>query len=251
MSLQKCYLCNLIAPLENPKRSPLAFPPIFRYTIPMLHLIPSLFLLLKVSSPTIAIAATQALPPLLEQVHAEYKKAAGIEAKFEQLTDVKATKQKKIAQGKIWIKHPNQLRWETLSPDPSILISDGKTFWFYTPPFEKGERGQVLIKKTAQVQTQFLNALLSGSFDFGRADTAIETKSANVFLLRPKKGTAGDVLTAEVTINAVTHKIDRVVLVNASGNTTEINLQEIKLPSKLDDSLFHFVPDHNTDKIAE
>lgn len=195
-----------------------------------------------------AHAAT--LPPLMQQVQSEYQKAAGIEAQFEQLTDVKATKQKKKAQGKIWIKRPNRLRWETISPDPNILISDGKTFWFYTPPFEKGERGQVIIKKSAQVQTQFLNALLSGSFDFGKSEASIQAKG-NTFLLKPKKGTAGDVETAEVTLNETSHKIEKVVLEHSSGNRTEIKLQDVKLTSQLDDKLFRFVPDRNTDKITE
>jgi outer membrane lipoprotein carrier protein len=207
--------------------------------------------LLLIGSVGSAAASAATLPKLMQDVQNEYQKAAGIEAQFDQLTDVKATKQKKKAEGKIWIKRPNKLRWETINPDPNILISDGKTFWFYTPPFDKGERGQVIIKKSAQVQTQFLNALLSGSFDFGKTDTSIETKGINTFLLKPKKGTAGDVEVAEVTINETSHKIEKVVLDHSSGNRTEIKLQEIKLQPQLDDKLFRFTVDKNTDKIVE
>src|SRR5947207_1859057 len=84
-------------------------------------------------------AIENSLPLALRNVQAEYKKSAGIEAQFEKFTEIKATKQKKNTQGKIWIKRPDKLRWETLNPDPNILISDGKTFWFYTPPFDKGD----------------------------------------------------------------------------------------------------------------
>ncbi len=197
-----------------------------------------------------ASSESTVLPPLLQSVQAEYQKSAGIEARFEQITDIKATKQKKKAEGKIWIKRPNKLRWETINPDPNILISDGKTFWFYTPPFEKGERGQVLVKKSAQVQTQFLNALLSGSFDFGK-ETRVEPQGKNVFWLRPKAGTAGDVETAQVTIHESSHKIEKVILVHTSGNQTEINLKEIKLTSSLEEKLFRFTLDHNTDQLEE
>ncbi len=192
-----------------------------------------------------------ALPTLLGQVQAEYQKSAGISARFEERIQVKATKQNKKMEGRIWIKRPNKLRWETMIPDPNILVSDGKTYWFYTPPFEKGERGQVIIKKSAQVQTQFLNALLSGSFDFGKTRTTIEQKSDNVFLLEPQKGTAGDVKTAEVTINPKSKKIEKVVLSHTSGNITEIELKEIELSAALDEKLFKFVPDRNTDKLSE
>ena len=202
------------------------------------------------NSSTVGLVAHGALPDLLQKVQETYRKQGGVEATFDQVTDVKSTRQSKKAQGKIWIKRPNQLRWETLNPDPNILVSDGKTFWFYTPPFEKGERGQVIIKKTKQVQTQFLNALLSGSFDFGK-ETQIEELGRGRFMLKPKNGTAGDVETAEISIGVTSAKIESVVLTHSSGNRTEIKLQNIQLKSKLDEKLFRFVPDRNTDRIQE
>ncbi len=202
-------------------------------------------------STAVCAPAQAALPVLLEQVQKEYKKSAGVEAEFEQFTKIKSTKSEKKAQGRIWIKHPNKIRWETISPDQNILISDGKFFWFYTPPFEKGDRGQVIIKKTAQVQTRFLNALLSGSFDFADAKTTVESKSPTVFLLKPSVGTTGDVKTAEVTINPLTKKIEKVALIHTSGNETSIELKGIRLVKNLADGLFQYVPDRNTDQIRE
>ncbi len=191
------------------------------------------------------------LPALLQEVQTQYQKSSGVQAQFDQVTDIKATKQVKKAKGRIWIQRPNKLRWETLEPDPNILVSDGKTFWFYTPPFDKDERGQVIVKKTKQVQTQFLNALLSGSFDFGNGATSIEEKGKDAFILKPKAGTAGDVLTAMITINPESRMITQVFLTHTSGNTTEIKLREINLSSKFDEKLFKFVPDKHTDQIVE
>jgi outer membrane lipoprotein carrier protein len=199
------------------------------------------------ASPTPAVNTK--LPEALAQVQAEYQKASGIQARFDQVTQVKATKQVKKALGRIWIKRPNKVRWETLEPDANILVSDGKTFWFYTPPFDKGERGQVLIRKSGQVQTKFLNALLSGSFDFEGGQ--ITTLSANVFKLIPKKGTAGDVMTAVIEVGPTTHKIEKVSLTHSSGNETQIKLKEIKITSDIPDSMFKFTPDRNTDQMTE
>ena len=195
--------------------------------------------------------AEEKLPTLLLGVQTQYQKSSGVQAEFTQTTDIKATKQIKRTKGRIWIKRPNKLRWETLEPDPNILVSDGKTFWFYTPPFDKDERGQVIIKKTAQVQTQFLNALLSGSFDFKKGTTSIETRGSSAFLLKPKSGTAGDVIIAQITIDPTQFTITEVVLTHTSGNQTTIKLQQINLNAKLDDKLFKFVPDRRTDKINE
>ena len=191
------------------------------------------------------------LPPLLQEVQTQYQKSSGVQAEFTQSTDIRATKQVTHAKGRIWIKRPNKLRWETLEPDPNILVSDGKTFWFYTPPFDQDERGQVIIKKTAQVQTQFLNALLSGSFDFEKGSTSIETRGTNAFLLKPKSGTAGDVQIAQITIDPTKHTISEVILTHTSGNQTTIKLQQINLNAKFDEKLFKFVPDRKTDKVYE
>lgn len=191
------------------------------------------------------------LPGLLQEVQAQYQKSAGIQAQFTQSTEIKATRQNKKAKGRIWIKRPGKLRWETLEPEPNILVSDGKLFWFYTPPFEAGERGQVIVRKKAQVQTQFLNALLSGSFEFGKGAVRIEEKGDKDFVLRPKPGTAGDVQSAEIEIDPGKKTITRVILTHTSGNLTRISLEEIHLVSKLEDSLFRFVADQNTDKFVE
>lgn len=198
-----------------------------------------------------SFAQTTPLPSALQAVQLEYQKSAGVTAEFEQLTDIKATKSKKTAQGRIWIKRPDKIRWETLNPDPNILISDGKTFWFYTPPFEKGERGQVIIKKSAQVQTRFLNALLSGTFDFGKGQAEITEKSKSVFLLKPKAGTAGDVSLATLILASTGNKIEQVILDHTSGNRTEIRLKEIRLTGSLEEKLFRYTHDKNTDKIVE
>ncbi|MBU6375365.1 MAG: outer membrane lipoprotein chaperone LolA [Bdellovibrionales bacterium] len=210
-----------------------------------------LLALLVVMPPRFGIASEASLPPLLQEVQAQYQKSAGIQAEFTQSTEIRATRQTKKAQGRIWIKRPGKLRWETLEPDPNILVSDGKVYWFYTPPFDTGERGQVIIRKKSQVQTQFLNGLLSGTFEFGKGAVAITEKAKNIFLLKPRVGTAGDVSVAEVEIETIKKMISRVTLTHTSGNTTRIELQEISLASKLEDSLFRFTIDKNTDKIVE
>ena len=211
----------------------------------------ALFALLAGPMTNSGLAAESPLPPLLQEVQAQYQKSAGIQAQFTQSTEIKATRQTKKAQGRIWIKRPGKLRWETLEPDPNILVSDGKVYWFYTPPFDTGERGQVIIRKKSQVQTQFLNGLLSGTFDFGKGAVTVAEKTKNIFLLKPKTGTAGDVSIAEVEIESAKKMISRVTLTHTSGNTTRIELQEISLVSKLEDSLFRFTVDKNTDKIVE
>ncbi|MFB6422015.1 MAG: outer membrane lipoprotein chaperone LolA [Candidatus Malihini olakiniferum] len=41
------------------------------------------------------------------------------------------------SQGELWLKRPNLFNWKTTIPDESVLISDGKTLWFYNPFLEQ------------------------------------------------------------------------------------------------------------------
>lgn len=40
-------------------------------------------------------------------------------------------------EGELWLKRPNLFNWQTTSPDESVLVSDGKTLWFYNPFVEQ------------------------------------------------------------------------------------------------------------------
>ncbi len=39
--------------------------------------------------------------------------------------------------GDLSIKRPNLFRWKTATPDESLLVSDGKTVWYYSPFVEQ------------------------------------------------------------------------------------------------------------------
>ena len=126
------------------------------------------------------------LPLLLKQVEAKYQKAQTLSAEFTQKNENVTLGQTKNNTGKIYFKRPHKVRWETLEPDKSILIGNGKTFWFYTPPFEEGERGQVIKKAAAQVQSKLANALLSGSFSMIQ-DMVIQPQGSARFSTYPAK----------------------------------------------------------------
>lgn len=202
------------------------------------------------ASPGPAAAAKRKLPPLLESVELKYGAASSIVADFTQVNESAATGQKKTSSGVIMIKRPNRLRWETHQPDRNVLVSDGRKFWFYTPPFDEDERGQVIERKSAEVQSKLANALIAGSFSATR-EMKIEEKGANRFLIIPKKGTAGTVAQAEIEVEPAKKLIQKVILQHQGGNRSEITLNKIDLSQDLRDEMFVFVPPPNTDRVTE
>ena len=194
--------------------------------------------------------AGTSLPPLLHEVEAKYKAAATLSADFQQINDNKLLSKKKKTSGKIFVKRPSKIRWETSAPDASLLVNDGKKIWFYTPPFEEGERGQVVLKDVSQVQSQLASALLSGAFSVAKNMT-IRQESPSLFLLTPKAGTAGTVSQATLQIDSERKLITQVILLHKGGNRTEISLTQIDLGPTLKEDLFQFKTPPHTDLIQE
>lgn len=130
--------------------------------------------------------ATETFPLILKEIEEEYSKKGTLSANFIQLNENPALQQKKTTVGKLMVKIPDKVRWETEKPDQNLLIGDGKRFWYYTPPFDETERGQYIEKKSSQVQSKFASAILSGSFS-GVKNMKTVQKSSKEFILYPKK----------------------------------------------------------------
>lgn len=192
--------------------------------------------------------ATASLPPLLREVEVMYSKSPTLSAKFSQLTDSVTMTQKKKSSGNLFVKRPSKVRWETNEPDVSLFVSDGSNTWFYTPPFDAEERGQLVERKASETQSKLTTALLTGSFSINK-DMKFRQKTPFRYSLTPKPGSAGTVIEAIIDIDAKDKLIKKVTLEHSGGNHTEIRLSEIKLGTALKDALFTFKAPPNTDRV--
>jgi outer membrane lipoprotein carrier protein len=188
------------------------------------------------------------MPALLIEVEKKYAAAKQFSAEFTQAKELFALKQTKNSSGKIYIRFPNLLRWETLKPDPTTLVGDGKKYWVYTPPFDPSENGQVIVQDALEVQSDVATALLSGSFSKLKGLQIHELKNSE-FKIMPRPGTAGDVNEATLTVDRKSRTIRKVVLKHRGGNVTKLELSEIKLADAIPDAQFKFVPPPKTDVI--
>lgn len=182
------------------------------------------------------------------EIEKKYTQAGTISAHFSQSEDNKTLGKKKVSTGTIQVKRPGKIRWETEKPDPNLLVSNGKIFWFYTPPFDEGEPGQLIERKASEVQSQIATALLSGEFSKVKG-IRVQKKSDASFIITPKAGTAGTVLRALIELDLAQLLIQKVTLFHRGGNTAEITLSQIELGNPLKDDLFQFKAPPNTDRV--
>ena len=84
-------------------------------------------------------------------------------ANFEESIISLATGKEKKSFGKIDYKFPGHIRFEIVSPNASLFVSNPQRSWYYVPPFVEGEQGQVTIQKSSKLPlTKFLDSIKDG-----------------------------------------------------------------------------------------
>ncbi|MBS0847789.1 outer membrane lipoprotein chaperone LolA [Citrobacter sp. JGM124] len=95
-------------------------------------------------------------------------------------------------QGDLWVKRPNLFNWHMMQPDESILVSDGKTLWFYNPFVEQVSANWL---KDVTSNTPFMLIARNQASDWGQYNIK---QNGDDFVLTPKDG-AGNL--KQFTIN--------------------------------------------------
>jgi outer membrane lipoprotein carrier protein len=208
---------------------------------------------LEILSPLSSWAKT---PALLTEVEKQYSTSGSFQAHFEQVEFSAAFGEKKQSQGHLVWKSPNRLRWETTSPERSLIVSNGKTVWIYTPPFDDTENGQVIIKKAAEVKSRLLDALLAGKFSAAvRQGLNIEKAGNREFKLKPparkKKGPSGALKQVTVQIAPEKPTITKVSLEYDDGNQSTISFTNIEMGVSLPADSFNFKVPPRTDILKD
>ncbi|NBU19842.1 outer membrane lipoprotein carrier protein LolA [bacterium] len=191
------------------------------------------------------------LPDTLLAIEKKYKKAGTLEADFSQVNEnSNLSQRKKLSSGKLQLRFPSQVRWDTQKPDRNLLVSDGQTFWYYTPPFDSDDQGQLIEKRASQVQSELAQDLLSASFSAIKS-AKLSQESSTRFLITPHAGRGGNVKEAVLEIDPKGLMIRKVILFYTGGNRSEITLSNIELGKPLLEELFHFKAPANTEMVRE
>lgn len=197
---------------------------------------------------TVSAAFGSSCPPIVKETEAIYQQKKTVTADFEQKTISKALGTEEVSRGHVRLQRPDKIRWETQTPSENLLVSDGKKFWYYTPPFNPGEPGQLIERKASEEKSKLAYALLSGRFSAVK-DVHCEKIDESTVSLTPKKGSAGSVQKLRVRFGSsgkLEKTIQWVELVHSNGDQVSIQLSNVVLGEKLDAKAFKFEKQKNT-----
>ena len=199
----------------------------------------------------VAVAASslvaQAAPPSLAEVIGKVDAAkASVETlagEFTQKNKVKLFKQELNSKGLLYFRKPRQIRWEYLSPDPSVMILDGNKATLTTP----GAAPQVFdLDKDATMRAifdQLLTWLGPGSLAAARDQydmAAAGTAAAPALALTPKPQSeiARAFSRIELRLDPRTWLMKSIVLVEKSGDEKQIDFTRLATNAKLPPDAF-------------
>ncbi|MDO8447105.1 MAG: outer membrane lipoprotein chaperone LolA [Deltaproteobacteria bacterium] len=217
------------------------------------------------------------LNDVVSKVENNYKNIVAFRGSFNQTATLKTLNKAQQAQGDIFYKKPNKVKWQYMSPTEQEIISDGKTIWMYFPEnrqvyiYDLTDTFNQEVSNQGQIPGNFLTSLGNLSRDFNvqwgtprdrdeQGNYMIElvpkrpiVNVRNIFIVVPREITTASSSTFPVLASTV---------YDSYGNMTNIEFVNIEVLETADetvaskkrgwtlpDSMFTYLPPANVEII--
>lgn len=187
-------------------------------------------------------SAAVGLDQIVERVERTYAAAGDLTARFKQTSTITAAGQVQQATGTLTAKRPGKMRWEYAEPEARLFVTDGKTFWAYSP-----EDKQVIISEVGGALGATPLAFLMGSGTLRKEFQVREVRHAGtggktaLLDLKPIKPDAS-VTRMVLEVDLASSLIVQATVFDALGNTIVLALSDQKLNAGVPESRFTFTP---------
>lgn len=136
--------------------------------------------------------------------------------------------------GKIAVKKPNLVSWETQYPEESLIVSDGDTLWFFDPFIEQATAYRV---DASVANTPIL--LLTSSDEGLWAQYSVSQSNTEHFLIHANDPNSR-VKTLELNFIADSATLESFSILDTTGQLSVIKLSDVTMDEQLPLGLFNF-----------
>jgi outer membrane lipoprotein carrier protein len=164
-------------------------------------------------------------------------------AEFEQMTRTEQSVTSEVSQGQFYVEKPGKFRWETYTPFPQTIVSDGEFVWIYDPDLEQATRKPVQ-SADANGAAMILNGDVDGlneEYEIHQSDTSASTQ---MFELTPRSDQSSF---QKIRIYFNEGVMSELLLEDVLGQQTTIMMQKPVINPDMEESLFHFDPPAGVD----
>lgn len=192
----------------------------------------------------ITVSAVAAEPVV--ELSALLNKMQSASGQFEQSLRDSEDKLLQASQGKFLVKKPGKFLWDTQSPFPQLLVSNGKRLWLYDPDLEQASLNNV-DHKTRETPALLLSGDAAKIGDRFAVKRALDNANGlAVYDLRAKDEHANF---GHISATFKGETLVRMRFEDKLKNQTEFVFEQVVINPTLDDSLFEFTPPPGTDVI--
>lgn len=175
------------------------------------------------------------------RVQANYEKVRSFRARFKQDYWVKAYDQRKKSQGAVVFARPGKMSWSYDDPKGNRVVSDGKLLRVYEEgakqlfeqPVDKSQYPQALGFLTGESK-------LAETFTFEGNEGASMSFPGGVVLVATPRQPLATVQKVLLYVDAATHYVRRVLLLDAQGNRNRFDFDDVKLDDAVEPREFQF-----------
>ncbi len=147
------------------------------------------------------------------------------------------------ARGEVVFAKPGRMRWRYTSPEPSLVVSNGKLLWIYDPTADEAQElavGEAFLSGTA-IQFLLGEGELSESFEVGARGCG---EAAVTLELLPREPASYEKL--ELVVSAETGALRETHIFDLFGNQTHVTFESLRTNTKPEAELFTFQPGPQT-----
>ncbi|SON49070.1 outer membrane lipoprotein chaperone LolA [Vibrio tapetis] len=188
---------------------------------------------MKIWIAVLALVSATAFAGPKEELNDRLSLNRGFSADFEQKVSTPEGVVIQEAQGKVEISRPSLFRWTSVVPDENLLVSDGKSLWYYDPFLEQVS---IYNQEAATSQTPFVLLTRNQASDW---DNYSVSQIGNSFVLESTQADSnqGQFL-VDITDKGV---VLGFAVVEQDGQKSEFSFKNMDLTVP-DNSRFTFVP---------
>jgi outer membrane lipoprotein carrier protein len=174
-------------------------------------------------------------------VQSHYEGVRDVSARFEQTTHAArlGTTPDKPAtsRGRVTLAKPGKMRWTYEEPEPSVVVSDGKTVWIFDPAFDEVQKLPAAEGFLTGAAAQFLLGAGDMRRDFKVTAVSCSDTEAQLDLVPRQPATYEKLL---LVADPKTGNVRQTRIVDLLGNAVVVEFRDQKFNSNLPDSEFRF-----------
>jgi outer membrane lipoprotein carrier protein len=185
---------------------------------------------------------SQTADEIVDRIQQKYENLNNFSAQFTQIMVSKAFSRQEIEKGIVYLKRPGKMRWEYKEPEKKLMVSDGKTIYWYLIEDKQVQIMNLEEWKSEQTPILYLSGRgkLKEDFDIEKLELMKPLDEGNIQLKLVPLHQESDFQSIMLEINPTRNIVRRMMIVDLLENITDYIFEDIKENQTLSDELFTF-----------